>query len=60
MATIAMTFLGAMISFIITLVMAQLALGYLDMRVPYDVEIRNNYSNGFLTENNITDIKELP
>ena len=53
MATIAMTFLGAMISFIITLVMAQLALGYLDMRVPYDVEIRNNYSNGFLTENNI-------
>ncbi|MDU2680631.1 MAG: hypothetical protein E7C50_01985 [Clostridium sp.] len=49
-----------MISFIITLVMAQLALGYLDMRVPYDVEIRNNYSNGFLTENNITDIKELP
>ncbi|PTR86697.1 hypothetical protein, partial [Bacillus anthracis] len=60
MATIAMTFLGAMISFIITLVMAQWALGYLDMRVPYDVEIRNNYSNGFLTENNITDIKELP
>ena len=60
MATIAMTFLGAMISFIITLVMAQWALGYLDMRVPYDVEIRNNYSNGFLTENNITDIKEIP
>ena len=60
MATIAMTFLGAMISFIITLVMAQWALGYLDMRVPYDVEIRNNYSSGFLTENNITDIKEVP
>lgn len=60
MATIAMTFLGAMISFIITLVMAQWALGYLDMRVPYDVEIRNNYSNGFLTENNITDINDIP
>lgn len=60
MATIAMTFLGAMISFIITLVMAQWAIGYLDMRVPYDVEIRNNYSNGFLTENNITDIKDIP
>lgn len=60
MATIAMTFLGAVISFIITLVMAQWALGYLDMRVPYDVEIRNNYSNGFLTENNITDIKDIP
>lgn len=59
MATIAMTFLGAMISFIITLVMAQWAIGYLDMRVPYDVEIRNNYSNGFLTENNITDIKDI-
>ncbi|MDB1940965.1 ABC transporter permease [Clostridium tertium] len=60
MATIAMSFLGAMISFIITLVMAQWELGYLDMRVPYDVEIRNNYSSGFLTENNITDIKDVP
>lgn len=60
MATIAMTFLGAVISFIITLVMAQWALGYLDMRVPYDVEIRNNYSSGFLTENNITDINDIP
>ncbi|MEO2511405.1 ABC transporter permease [Clostridium tertium] len=49
-----------MISFIITLVMAQWELGYLDMRVPYDVEIRNNYSSGFLTENNITDIKDVP
>ena len=60
MATISMTFLGAMISFIITLVMAQWALGYLDMRVPYDIEIRNNYNNRFLKENNITDIKDLP
>ena len=60
MATISMTFLGAMISFIITLVMAQWALGYLDMRVPYDIDIRNNYSKGFLEEANISDFKELP
>ena len=43
MATISITFLGAVISFIITLVMAEWALGYLEMRVPFDVEIRNNY-----------------
>ena len=60
MATISMTFLGAMISFIITVVMAQWALGYLDMRVPYDIDIRNNYSKGFLEEANINDVKELP
>ena len=55
MATISMTFLGSMISFIITLIMAQWALGYLDMRVPYDIEIRNNYSKGFLEQANISD-----
>ena len=60
MATISMTFLGAMISFIITLVMAQWALGYLDMRVPYDIDIRNNYSTSFLEEANINDVQELP
>ena len=60
MATISMTFLGAMISFIITLVMAQWALGYLDMRVPYDIDIRNNYNSRFLEEANISNIKELP
>ncbi|WP_195989431.1 FtsX-like permease family protein [Clostridium sp. D53t1_180928_C8] len=59
MATISMTFLGAMISFIITIVMAQWALGYLDMRVPYDVDIRNNYSTTFLEEANIKDIPKL-
>ena len=37
MATISITFLGAVISFIITLVMAEWALGYLEMRVPFDV-----------------------
>lgn len=60
MATISMTFLGAMISFIITIVMAQWALGYLDMRVPYDIDIRNNYSTEFLGQANINDSKELP
>lgn len=50
MATISMTFLGAMISFIITIVMAQWALGYLDMRVPYDIDIRN-YSPSFVEVN---------
>ena len=60
MATISMTFLGAMISFIITIVMAQWALGYLDMRVPYDIDIRYNYTTEFLSEANINDIKQMP
>lgn len=60
MATISMTFLGAMISFIITLVMAQWAMGYLHMRVPYDIDIRNYYHYSFLKESNISNIKELP
>lgn len=60
MATISITFLGAMISFIITLVLAQWALGYLDMRVPYDIDIRNDYSIGFLAEANINHVKDLP
>ena len=54
MATISITFLGAVISFIITLVMAEWALGYLEMRVPFDVEIRNNYSHSFISEANIS------
>ena len=53
MATIAMTFLGAMISFIMTLAMAQWSLGYLNMRVPYDIDIRNYYSYNF-------DIEDIP
>ena len=60
MGTISMTFLGAMISLIITLVMAQWASGYLDMRVPYDIDIRNNYSTSFLIENNINNTNEIP
>ena len=60
MATISMTFLGAMISFIITIVMAQWVLGYLDMRVPYDIDIRNNYNQRILEQANISSIKDLP
>lgn len=60
MATISITFLGAMISFIMTLVMSQWSMGYLDMRVPYDIEIRNNYSTNFLVQSNIDDIKVIP
>nr|WP_302659296.1 hypothetical protein [uncultured Clostridium sp.] len=60
MATISITFLGAVISFIITLVMAEWALGYLEMRVPFDVEIRNNYSHSFILEANISNANELP
>ena len=60
MATISITFLGAVISFIITLVMAEWALGYLEMRVPFDVEIRNNYSHSFISEANINNANELP
>lgn len=60
MATISITFLGAVISFIITLVMAEWALGYLEMRVPFDVEIRNNYSHSFISEANISNANELP
>ena len=59
MATISMTFLGAMISFIITLVMAQWVSGYLDMRVPYDIDIRNDYSTSLLEKVNFKDIPKL-
>jgi len=60
MGTISMTFLGSMITLIITLVMAQWASGYLDMRVPYEIDIRNNYSTSFLIENDINNTNELP
>ena len=60
MATISITFLGAVISFIINLVMAEWALGYLEMRVPFDVEIRNNYSHSLISEANISNANELP
>ncbi|SHI94452.1 putative ABC transport system permease protein [Clostridium cavendishii DSM 21758] len=44
MGTIALTFLGAALSFVLTVSMAQYALGYLNYRVPFDITISNNYS----------------
>ncbi len=44
MATISMTFLGAALSFAITLLLSQWSLGYLEYRVPFDINIRNYYS----------------
>lgn len=52
MATISMTFLGAALSFAITLLMAQWSLGYLEYRVPYDINVRNDYSQ--------LEIEEIP
>ena len=60
MATISLTFLGATISFIVTLIMAQWSLGYLETRVPFDIDIRNEYSYRFEEEYSINDIKDLP
>ena len=61
MATISLTFLGASISFIVTLLMSQWSLGYLDYRVPFDIELRS----GYLDKNNdekysINKIEEIP
>lgn len=60
MATISITFLGAAISFILTLVMSQWSLGYLEYRVPFDLDIRNNYSCGFMEKYSIKDIEDIP
>ena len=56
-----LTFLGASISFIVTLLMSQWSLGYLDYRVPFDIELRS----GYLDKNNdekysINKIEEIP
>ncbi|MFR4766776.1 MAG: ABC transporter permease [Paraclostridium sordellii] len=60
MATISLTFLGAAISFTLTLIMSQWSLGYLDYRVPFDIYIRNEYSYGFREEYSLNDIKDIP
>lgn len=44
MATISITFFGAAVSFIVTLIMSQWSLGYLDYRVPYDIDVRTYYN----------------
>lgn len=60
MATISLTFLGSAISFTLTLIMSQWSLGYLDYRVPFDIDIRNEYSYGFREEYSLNDIKDIP
>lgn len=52
MASISMTFLAAALSIAATLLMAQWSLGYLEYRVPYDINIRNEYD--------ILDLEEIP
>lgn len=53
MATISLTLLGSALCFTITLLMAQWSLGYLDYRIPYDVNIENEYIS-------IMDIEDMP
>lgn len=60
MATISITFLGATISFIVTLIMAQWSLGYLNYRVPFDIYIENNYTYRYEEEYSINDINDIP
>ncbi len=56
MATIALTFIGAALSFTLTLIMAQWSLGYLDYRLPYDLVVDNNY----VFRSKIQDIRDIP
>lgn len=44
MASISITFFGAAVSFIVTLIMSQWSLGYLDYRAPYDIDVRTYYN----------------
>lgn len=60
MATISLTFLGGAISFILTLFLCQWSLGYLDSRVPFDIEIRNGYSYTLSENNSLKDIEDIP
>ncbi|WP_042349882.1 ABC transporter permease [Bacillus massiliigorillae] len=55
MATIAITFLGASLSFTLTLILSQWSLGYLDYRAPYDISISNEYA----IASNIKDIPKI-
>ncbi|WP_243108676.1 FtsX-like permease family protein [Clostridium rectalis] len=41
MATVSIAFLGSAISIILTLLMSQWSLGYLDYRIPFDIELRS-------------------
>lgn len=58
MATITITFLGAAISFVLTLVMSQWSLGFLEYRAPFDVNIKSEYRIGDYFD--ITNIEDIP
>ena len=60
MGTICITFLGAAISFMLTLVMSQWSIGYLDYRVPFDIDVRNEYSYRLDENTSLKDIKDIP
>lgn len=53
MATISLTLLGSALCFTITLLMSQWTLGYLEYRIPFDVNISNENMS-------ITDINDIP
>ena len=53
MATISLTLLGSALCFTITLLMSQWSLGYLEYRIPFDVNISNQNIS-------ITDINDIP
>ena len=60
MSTICITFLGAAISFMLTLIMSQWSLGYLDYRVPFDIDVENEYSYRFDENTSLEDINDIP
>lgn len=56
MATISLTFLGAALSFTLTLIMSQWSLGFLDYRIPYDIIINNRYASS----SKVQEIEDIP
>ncbi|MDS0526150.1 ABC transporter permease [Clostridium sp. SHJSY1] len=55
MATISLTFLGAALSFALTLIMSQWGIGYLENRIPFDMVVSSKY----YTEEKIQDIPKI-
>ena len=54
MATVSIAFLGASISIILTLLMSQWSLGYLDYRIPFDIELRSGSYSYRIDDNSNT------
>ncbi|MGL5244366.1 MAG: FtsX-like permease family protein, partial [Sarcina sp.] len=59
MATIALTFLGAAISFVLTLLLSQWSLGYLEYRIPFDINISSNYNYMVQKHFSINDVPDI-